>query len=166
MSDYRERTTGEIKSQGEWRRHFSNISLPKVWNSDVEDTLNLDPVIFVFPPELEKHKIAVQNGAEQNAEGQWVIKWSIEDMFKEYTDTEGNTVTVAQQIADSEALELLNVTNGAKERRNMLLDTTDWWAVADRTMTAEQTAYRQALRNITSHANWPHLDEADWPTKP
>jgi hypothetical protein len=108
----------------------------------------------------------VQNGAEQNAEGQWVIKWSIEDMFKEYTDTEGNTVTVAQQIADSEALELLNVTNGAKERRNMLLDTTDWWAVADRTMTAEQTAYRQALRNITSHANWPHLDEADWPTKP
>jgi len=33
-------------------------------------------------------------------------------------------------------------------------------------MTAEQTAYRQALRDITSHANWPHLEDADWPTKP
>jgi len=33
-------------------------------------------------------------------------------------------------------------------------------------MTAEQTAYRQALRDITTHANWPDLGEADWPTKP
>jgi hypothetical protein len=39
-------------------------------------------------------------------------------------------------------------------------------ASSDLTMTAEQTAYRQALRDITSHANWPYLDEADWPTKP
>ena len=43
---------------------------------------------------------------------------------------------------------------------------TDWWASSDRTMTAEQTAYRQALRDITTHANWPHLGEDDWPTKP
>jgi len=25
---------------------------------------------------------------------------------------------------------------------------------------------RQALRDITTHANWPNLSEADWPTKP
>ena len=53
-----------------------------------------------------------------------------------------------------------------RSMRDALLSETDWWASTDLTMTAEQTAYRQALRDITSHANWPHLDEADWPTKP
>ena len=50
--------------------------------------------------------------------------------------------------------------------RNMALAETDWWATADRTMTAAQTTYRQALRDITDHANWPNLSDSDWPTKP
>jgi hypothetical protein len=33
-------------------------------------------------------------------------------------------------------------------------------------MDAAMTSYRQALRDITSHANWPNLTDADWPTKP
>ena len=56
--------------------------------------------------------------------------------------------------------------NEAREKRNNLLSETDWWAMSDRTMTAEQTAYRQALRDITTHANWPNLADSDWPTKP
>jgi len=28
------------------------------------------------------------------------------------------------------------------------------------------TTYRQALRDITDHSNWPNLQEADWPVKP
>ena len=53
-----------------------------------------------------------------------------------------------------------------REKRNSLISETDWWAVADRTMTSEQAAYRQALRDITTHANWPNLADSDWPTKP
>ena len=53
-----------------------------------------------------------------------------------------------------------------RQRRDGLLKETDWMAMSDRTMTAEQTAYRQALRDITSHANWPDLNDSDWPTKP
>ena len=41
---------------------------------------------------------------------------------------------------------------------------TDWWAMADRTMTSDQTAYRQALRDITTSAT--SLDDVTWPTKP
>jgi hypothetical protein len=33
-------------------------------------------------------------------------------------------------------------------------------------MTAEQTAYRQALRDITTNSNWPNLTSSDWPVKP
>jgi len=53
-----------------------------------------------------------------------------------------------------------------RKTRNALLSETDWWAVSDRTMTAEQKTYRQALRDITTHANWPVLNDSDWPTKP
>ncbi len=48
--------------------------------------------------------------------------------------------------------------------RNNVLAETDWWANSDLTMTAEQTAYRQALRNITD--TYTSLDDVVWPTKP
>ncbi|MEK9895455.1 MAG: phage tail assembly chaperone [Burkholderiaceae bacterium] len=51
-----------------------------------------------------------------------------------------------------------------REERDRRLAQTDWWAVADRTMTAEQTAYRQALRDVP--ANYTSLDDVVWPTKP
>jgi hypothetical protein len=50
--------------------------------------------------------------------------------------------------------------------RNRLLAETDWWGASDNTMTVAQTTYRQALRDITDHANWPDLAASDWPTKP
>jgi len=50
--------------------------------------------------------------------------------------------------------------------RNERLAETDWWAGSDVTMTEAQRTYRQALRDLTSHANWPHLNDSDWPTKP
>lgn len=48
--------------------------------------------------------------------------------------------------------------------RNQRLANTDWWASSDLTMTAAQTAYRQALRNVTATAT--SLDDVVWPTKP
>jgi hypothetical protein len=66
----------------------------------------------------------------------------------------------------------------AREMRDEMLTKTDWWATADRTMTAEQTAYRQALRDLPASAEWnPVLTWDDdmwagsltgvtWPTQP
>ncbi len=51
-----------------------------------------------------------------------------------------------------------------REERNRLLAETDWWANSDLTMTAEQTAYRQALRDITD--SYTSLEDVVWPTKP
>ena len=52
----------------------------------------------------------------------------------------------------------------ARHVRGNLLAETDVWALSDRTMTAEQTAYRQALRDITGQAGFP--EDITWPTKP
>ena len=51
-----------------------------------------------------------------------------------------------------------------RAERNAKLAETDWWASSDLTMTAEQTAYRQALRDITD--TYSSLDDVVWPTKP
>jgi hypothetical protein len=58
-----------------------------------------------------------------------------------------------------------------RNQRNSLLAETDWWCVSDRTATAEQLTYRQALRDLPSTAT-PALDEngqltgVTWPVKP
>ena len=51
-----------------------------------------------------------------------------------------------------------------RQERDQLLAATDTWALSDRTMTAEQTAYRQALRDITSQAGFP--TNITWPQEP
>ena len=62
------------------------------------------------------------------------------------------------ELVAAEPLRLL------REERNRLIAETDWWASSDLTMTAEQTAYRQALRDITN--TYTSLDDVVWPTKP
>tara|TARA_Y100001937_G_C7014998_1_gene282751 strand:+ start:516 stop:734 length:219 start_codon:yes stop_codon:yes gene_type:complete len=59
-----------------------------------------------------------------------------------------------------------------RKERDRLLKMTDWWAVADRTMTSEQTAYRKELRDLPANSPNVALDEqgnlinVTWPTKP
>ena len=62
------------------------------------------------------------------------------------------------ELTSAEPMRLL------REERDRLIAVTDWWAGSDRTMTDDQTAYRQALRDITSSAT--SLDDVTWPTKP
>ena len=66
--------------------------------------------------------------------------------------------TKLNELKAAEPLKLL------REERNRLIAETDWWAGSDLTMTAEQTAYRQALRDITE--DYSSLDDVVWPTKP
>ena len=51
-----------------------------------------------------------------------------------------------------------------RQKRDQLLTETDWWAVADRTMTQAEIDYRQALRDVPAQAGFP--DNVTWPTKP
>ena len=51
-----------------------------------------------------------------------------------------------------------------RAERNQRLANTDWWASSDLTMTEAQTAYRQALRDITN--TYTSLDDVVWPEEP
>ena len=76
---------------------------------------------------------------------------------------------VAVQVTDAENSAITGISAAGRsanvrDKRNQLIAETDWWATSDRTMTTEQTAYRQALRDITGQAGFPH--DITWPTKP
>lgn len=82
----------------------------------------------------------------------------------ESDDTSTWGVTWAQvsakktELVNAEPMRLL------REERDRRLAEVDWWASSDLTMTSEQTAYRQALRDVP--ASYTSLDDVVWPTKP
>ena len=54
-----------------------------------------------------------------------------------------------------------------REDRDRRLAATDWYAVSDRTLSAEMTAYRKDLRDLPAgKSTKAHVDAATWPTKP
>ena len=167
MTEYRDRTTGELKSQGQLRKENPNMSMPKVWGANVFDALNVDPVLRAPKPTdgIGAYQSVCRNGVVQDSNSNWIEAWQIADMFADTTE-DGVTTTKAEHEAEYQARLDSDAAERNRSQRDRKIGETDWWASSDLTMTAEQTAYRQALRDITSHANWPHLDEADWPTKP
>ncbi len=61
-----------------------------------------------------------------------------------------------------------------RAERNRRLAETDWMASSDLTMSEDWKTYRQALRDLPTHSNWPNLKapamdgsgDNDWPVKP
>ena len=97
-------------------------------------------------------------------------------MFRKVTGTDENGSAIeSDNSADwgvtwdevNEKLQDLTAAEPMKElraERDKLIAATDWWASSDLTMTDAQTAYRQALRDITE--DYDSLDDVVWPTKP
>jgi hypothetical protein len=165
MSEYRIRSTGEVKSQGQIRSMHPNVSLPKVWNTNVNETLGIDPVLASPKPDPSgDYKTVVRNGVEQDASGNWVWAWTENDMFQEYTDDEGTVVTVQDQIDAKVAADNAALASTERATRDDLLKATDHYGLSDVTMTEAMAAYRQALRDVPQQEGFPQT--ITWPTKP
>ena len=165
MSEYRIRSTGEVKSQGQIRSDNPNVSLPKVWNDNVNETLGIDPVFASPKPEpSDDYKVVVRNGVVQDANGNWVYAWTERDMFTEYTDDDGVTHSVADQQAAYDARESAKLAKSERAKRDDLLKATDHYGLSDVTMSAEMTTYRQALRDVPQQTGFPQT--ITWPEAP
>ena len=135
---------------GNLRRDNSNTSFPKRPSDEMLADWSVYPVTIADTPNVnDRTQNAIQDALPTLVDGSWTLGWTVE-----------SKTTEEVQDYNAHAAEI------NRSKRSNLLSETDWWASSDLTMTSAQTAYRQALRDITSHANWPHLDEADWPTKP
>ena len=163
MSEYRLKSDGSVKTKSEVVALFPNTSIPKVWTEQVCEDLGID-VVFETPQPTssEAYKNYVRNGVEQNDKDQWVQAWVERDMFAATDDK-----TKSEQETEYQAMLDANAAKGIRSRRDGLLAETDFYALSDVTMTDAMTTYRQALRDITAHSNFPHnLADSDWPTKP
>tara|TARA_R110002153_G_scaffold192120_1_gene345411 strand:- start:79 stop:369 length:291 start_codon:yes stop_codon:yes gene_type:complete len=96
------------------------------------------------------------------------MKHIVNGVYVDLTDTE-----ISQREATQQAW-----TDGANDRaaaddrvrRNQLLTESDWTQTLDSPLSdsvkAAWVTYRQALRDLPDHSNWPNLESGDWPTKP
>ena len=110
---------------------------------------------------------------------EWVLRGEptteaeFNEMFRKVTGADANGTAIesadhgiawATVAAKRDELIAAQPMKQLRAERDRKLAETDWWAVADRTMTEEQTAYRQALRDITT--SYTSLDDVTWPVKP
>jgi len=122
-----------------------NVSFPAEMSDELLAEFGVYPVIPSEKPVESVRKTISETNPVNTAEG-WVQAWSTEDIPFEIKASE------TRQIRDQK------------------LKATDWTVLQDSPFTDAQTAdwviYRQALRDITDHANFPYLEDADWPVSP
>ena len=169
MSEYRNRSTGEVNTQGAIRKLHPNTSLPRVWTADICEFLGIDPVLEAPAPEASgEYKAVNRNGVTQDANGNWVQAYVERDMFADYVDEEGATVTKASQEEAYTARKNEEAATAVRAERDKLIASCDWMAIkafeAGTTVSAEWATYRQALRDVSAQAGFP-LD-VTYPTKP
>ncbi len=166
MGEYRHTTSGEVKSQGEWRGLNKNISMPRTWNVNVLEALSLEAILPSPAATTSQYQTSVRDGVEQDANGNWVEKYVAQDMFADTTDDDGVTTTKSEhETAYQAGLDAVTAAS-VRTKRDTLLAETDWTGMSDVTMASAMTTYRQALRDITDHEDFPTLEDSAWPTKP
>jgi len=160
MTEYRIRDSGDIKSEREIRTIHKNTSFPRVWGENVREAIGIDPVLITPKPESTgAYKHYIRNGAEQDANGNWVQAWVERDMFATDDDS-----TKAEKETEYQARLDATAAQSVRTDRDSRLALTDFHGLTDNTMTAEMTTYRQALRDVPQQGDFPN--EIDWPIEP
>jgi len=154
MPYYRERTGGDVKTQGEVKGMYSNVSFSRV--VDTYADLGWDEIVAVPMPAPSTPLKKVEHGDPVKKAGKWTQVWVEEDMFSGATKA-------ADEAAHTEQLDTAAAAN-ARTERDSILALTDFHGLTDMTMTAEMTTYRQALRDVPQQDEFP--TEIDWPTEP
>ena len=148
-----------VETMGEHRELFSNVSFPATGpSSDWMSENSVMPLIRYHSYNILTEKLV---DVDPYIESGVVYLTKVEAL----TDSEKTAVQTAKTNEKAEA---------NRAERNRRLAETDWMANSDVTMSDAWKTYRQALRDITTHSNWPDLKspgpgdsgDNDWPVKP
>jgi len=135
---------------GQLRRDNPNVSFPKQIPTETLATFDVYPAVVAdMPSYTERTQTVTQDATPTQVDGVWTYGWTVSDKssdeIQEYDDLKASNVRI---------------------QRDLKLSTTDYLALSDNTLSAAMTTYRQVLRDITTHTNFPYLEDADWPVKP
>jgi len=159
--NYRIRSTGEVKTQGDIRKLHPNTSLPRVWDESICEALGID-VIFEGPQATggDQYQYSQAAGIEQ-VNGKWYTKYVLGPIFADNEDA-----SAAQQEAAYKATKDAEQAKSVRAERDAKLAASDWTQgkdIAENISTAWAT-YRQALRDVPAQAGFPW--NVTWPTQP
>ena len=143
------RQTGAVMYESEFRAYQQANGGP-TWGQTTEeilDSLGAD-VVFEGPQaQPTRYQVSFADGAQQ-IDGKWYTKYSVADMDEKV-------------IAAKDAEQAKSV----RQQRTDKLKDSDWTQVADAPVDkAAWAVYRQALRDITSQAEFPWT--VQWPAQP
>ena len=139
-------------TMGDFRRDNPNTSFPKLISQEILASYGVFEVLVDTSPAVdEKNYKAIRADVPTYANNEWRLEWSVvaksEEEKQKYYDG------VAQSV---------------RSKRDNLLASCDWMAIkafeSGSTVSADWATYRQALRDVTAQAGFPH--EITWPTKP
>ena len=165
-------------STGQLRRDNPNVSFPRNIPLEIMRRYGMRPVTTEAMPDYDPltQKVVTATTPTRNVVRLMTEEDATDPITNEVnTDLVGTPIygndwvltrTVVDLTADEIAANNAATAETNRGKRNELLAETDYLALSDMTLSAEMTTYRQALRDITSHANWPNLSDDDWPTKP
>lgn len=146
--ELRNRTTGLVITEDEFRRANPNTSFPPQITAAIIDDFGYDPVLEGPQPTLTPpYQFAQRDGVEE-INNQWFTKYIAAE-----PDDEGKARMDEEQAAR------------VRTDRNTRLAACDWTQLSDAPVDATTWAtYRQALRDITSQAGFPW--DVQWPDQP
>ena len=135
----------------ELRLEYPNVSFPKEIPSEVLASYGVFEVAIDDDPTYNNVLQKIETDATPSDDGS--NNWTLGKRVTTLSEDE-------KQANDAEVAEMNRL------RRNNFLKRTDFYALSDVTMSSEMQNYRQSLRDITTHASWPHLSDDDWPVAP
>ena len=132
------------------RKDNPSVSFPKVMSDNLLESYGIYIVTQLNTPNINKRtQKYTANAAPTLVDGAWTIGWTT-------SNKSSDEISVYDNVEAA--------TN--RSTRNNLLYETDYYGNSDVTMPDNVKTYRQALRDIPTHSNWPNLQDSDWPTKP
>lgn len=123
-----------------------NTSFPHPLGKETLASFNVYEVAGVDAPEIKNTQIAYHTGNAVQVDGEWQREWATRDKTSDEITEENNRLA-----------------SEMRKQRNKLLAETDFYALSDVTMSDEMKTYRQALRDLPTHKDWP---KSTFPEKP
>lgn len=146
--EIRNRTTGAVITEDEFRRSHAQTSFPPQINAGIIDDFGYDPVLEGPQPTLIPPYQYAQRDGVVEVNGQWFTHYIAAE-----PDDEGKAAMDAAQA------------KAVRDTRNSKLAECDWTQLPDAPVDAAAWAtYRQELRDISAQAGFPW--EIQWPAEP
>jgi glutaredoxin-related protein len=133
---------------------YPNTTFGLPYSENIKEQYNFNTVEDLEEPEYNNRtQKLVKWDIPRLVDGQWVIGYDVVDL----TSDELN------DLLEHESMVTRSIRNG-------YLKKSDWVVVksyeSGETVPQSWLDYRQELRDITDHANFPYLNEEDWPVEP